>query len=81
ASAFFNPLTFSLVDNNVSGPDTKQSVAITTFPTTITVTEANTPGWTLADITCVDPTNNSSGNVITSTATIVVNGPEAVTCT
>ncbi|MCV4754839.1 carboxypeptidase-like regulatory domain-containing protein, partial [Escherichia coli] len=29
----------------------------------------------------VDPTNNSSGNVITSTATIVVNGPEAVTCT
>jgi len=81
ASASFNPLTFSLVDNNVSGPDTKQSVAITTFPTLITVTEANTPGWTLADITCVDPTNDSSGNVITSTATIVVNGPEAVTCT
>ena len=55
--------------------------------TTLTVTEQDltTTGWTLSDIFCSDPTGNSTGSVVTRTATINVavtnTTGEIVTCT
>ena len=45
------------------------------------VTETLPSGWALTDITCVDPTGNSSGNTATGTATFDVAAGETVTCT
>jgi len=53
-----SPTNFSLVDNNVVGPD-RISVAVSPS-TTVTATEAVTLGWTLADITC---TGTAAGNI------------------
>ncbi|MFQ5524628.1 MAG: beta strand repeat-containing protein [Thermoanaerobaculia bacterium] len=46
---------------------------------TYTVTEAPVPGWILTDIDCDD--GNSSVELGSGTATIVVDGAETVTCT
>ena len=50
---FGTPSSFSLVDQNVTGPDRRMRT-VTSFGTgnTITVTENSITGWTLLDITC-----------------------------
>src|SRR5258706_15436449 len=50
-------------------------------PGTYTSTETVAEGWALTDITCTDPTTNSSGNLGTKTATFNVAAGEDVTCT
>ena len=50
-------------------------------PGTYTVTEAVPTGWSLTGLTCVDPTGDSTGNVGTATATIVLAAGESVSCT
>jgi len=68
--------TFSLDDND-SAYDTGWTVS----PGTHTVVESALAGWDLTDLTCVDPTQNSSGNVGTGTAGINVAAGETVVCT
>jgi len=50
-------------------------------PGTYHVTESAKTGWTLTDITCTDPTNNSSGVLATGIATFNVAPGETVHCT
>ncbi|MEQ1761961.1 MAG: carboxypeptidase-like regulatory domain-containing protein [Pyrinomonadaceae bacterium] len=52
------PTNFSLVDNNVVGPD-RISVAVSPS-TTVSATEAITLGWTLSDLSC---TGTAAGNI------------------
>jgi len=49
-------------------------------PGTYHVTESSKTGWDLTDITCSDPTSNSSGVVGTGVATFVVAPGETVRC-
>jgi len=82
----FGKTNFSLVDNNVLGPDRELSQPITSFgvANTINVTEAQLwgYGWTLADILCTEVAPaNSTVNLLTRTASIVVDSNEVVTCT
>jgi hypothetical protein len=66
-------------DNANTLSNTKTITGLT--PGTYTVTEAAASGWDLTNITCVDPTTNSSGVIGTGVATINVAAGETVTCT
>ena len=96
ASANFGMTSFSLVDNDVSGPDAKINSNIQVFypdpGSEITVQEninmlpAN---WTLIDVNCTEAstassgfpsTHNSSGSAVTGIATIRVEPAESVQC-
>lgn len=87
ASAFFNPLAFQLKDVNDNSLDRKGSEAITLFgpANAITVTEGPSTSFDLAEITCTESGANavadSTGDVITRTATIIVQLGEVTTCT
>jgi hypothetical protein len=51
-------------------------------PGTYTVTESGMPtGWSLTNLSCVDPTGDSTVNLGTATATIVLAAGESVSCT
>ncbi len=80
---------FSLIDLNAQPADRFVSQPIYNFGPThsITVTEGIVNSWSLSDIECTETAapghphiNNSSGNVQTSTATIIVESGESVTC-
>lgn len=82
----FGKTNFSLVDNNILGPDREVSQPITSLgPTnTINVTEGTVMGfgWTVSDIACSEiAPANSTTNLATRTASIVVDANEAVVCT
>lgn len=75
---------FSLVDNNVVGPDRFSNMNITQFgaANTITVTESNTIGWTLLDVSCVETGNqNSLTSSLNKKATIIAEPGESIVCT
>jgi hypothetical protein len=75
---------FSLVDNNVVGPDRVANMNVTQFGAgnTITVTESNTLGWTLLDVSCVETgIKNSTTNLGTRKATIIAEAGESIVCT
>ncbi len=73
-------VNFSLTDDGTSA-NTQTFPNITNF-TTYTITETPIPaGWGLTDISCTDPTGNSSGNTGTGVATINLAEGENVTCT
>jgi LPXTG-motif cell wall-anchored protein len=70
--------SFELVDDGgAQGSRTFAGLA----PGTFTVTESATTGWTLDSITCLDPTNDSTGSVLAGTATIALGSGESVVCT
>jgi len=69
---------FSLVDNNVVGPD--QITFSVAANTNVTVTEGAALGWTLADISCVG-TQNWSWNPQTTLVSVTPASGENVTCT
>ena len=71
--------SFSLDDD--ADPTLSNTKTIAVAPGTYTVTEGSTSGWDLTDITCVDPTTNSSGVKATGVATINLAAGESVTCT
>jgi len=65
-------------DGTLSNTQTFNNVAVGTYA----VSEAGVSGWTLSNITCVDPTQNSTGNLPAApTASIDLAGGESVTCT
>jgi hypothetical protein len=68
-SAELAPDDFDLADG--------ESIEFRPQPGTYTVTEAATPGWKIDGISCDDPESTGSG----STATIVVDPGETITCT
>ena len=80
---------FSLVDNGQPGDRlTRANIFSFGAANTITVTESQVLGWTLGDLTCVETatggfpnTLNTTINFGTSTANIVVEPGESVTCT
>jgi hypothetical protein len=80
---------FSLVDNDVVGPDRFDDLNLMTFGSgnAKTVTESLVAGWTLADLACVETagglpnTVNSTVNLATRTATIIAERGELITCT
>lgn len=90
-STNLGPATFSLVDNNVTGPDrniTANLYAFAKWNQSIAVTENSITNWTLADITCVEqdtvPNQTqypTTTNFLTRTATIRLEEGESVTCT
>jgi hypothetical protein len=69
ASADLSATDFELADG--------ESIELRPQPGTYTVDEADTPGWKVDDISCDDSDSKGSG----STATIVVDPDETVTCT
>lgn len=78
--------TFSLMDNNVEGPDRlvkNKLYDFLKFNRTITVTEGTTTGWTLSDITCTETggTANTTTSLTDRRATIKLEEGERVTCT
>ncbi|CAN5502498.1 hypothetical protein BH10ACI1_BH10ACI1_19440 [soil metagenome] len=85
----FGTANFSLVDNNSQPQDRIANPSVISFGAvnTITVTESTVAGWTLADLTCVETAGglpnvqNSTTNLGTRTATIIVEEGENVTCT
>jgi hypothetical protein len=84
----FNGVTsFSLVDNNVSGPDTNSQNFLTAPAGTITVTENANSNWSLNDIVCSISsgggltTGTAVGTVGTRTATITLQEANIATCT
>lgn len=75
-SYFPNPAdpqnVFQLVDN-IAGADGASRESAPIFATSsVSVTESETLGWTLLDISCVDPTGDSTVNIGTRTASINV---------
>jgi uncharacterized repeat protein (TIGR01451 family) len=71
------PGSFTITTTSGSGTQTFSNL---TTPGTYTVTELAPPaGWTFTSLTCTDPTNNTT--VSSSTATIVLDPGETVTCT
>ncbi len=81
---------FSLVDNNVVGPDRLSTTGLYDFgaANAITVTESLVSNWTLGDITCIETagggvpnSQNSTVNLGTRTANIILEEGESVTCT
>jgi hypothetical protein len=70
---------FSLDDDNDGTLPSQQSFSVP--PGTWTATETVPAAWTLQDITCVDPTGNTTTNLGTATATINLASNETVTCT
>jgi hypothetical protein len=87
ASAFFNPLNFQLKDVNDNNFDRKGSEAITLFgpANAITVTEGPSTSFDLASIECTQQGSNaiadSTGDILTRTATIITQLGEVTTCT
>ena len=85
ANERFGRTSFDLVDDDGGpGDDSETSNPIRAFgpANSITVTEQLVSGWSLADIVCVESvTTNSTVDVGTRTATIVVDPGESVVCT
>lgn len=93
SSSNFGMPGFSLVDNDPSqfggGSITNANIRKFGPSNMITITELNVPGstYSLADITCVErgggfpSVNNSTVNLATGTASIIVDEQEFVTCT
>ena len=69
------------LDDDADGTLSNTQTINNVTPGTYTVTEGATSGWDLTDITCVDPTTNSSGVIGTGVATINLAAGESVTCT
>jgi hypothetical protein len=82
ATANFGTTSFSLIDNNVPGPDTQISQAITIFgaPNTITVSENSIDNWTLAGITCT-PSGGTTTNFPNRSVDIQPDRGTVITCT
>ena len=91
SSNFNGGLQFQLQDNdnnNDGDKDTLGPIPVTNFNDPITVTEAATPGWTIADVNCVETASLGFPNLQDSTkspstnptATIIVQEGEFVTC-
>jgi hypothetical protein len=81
---------FSLIDNNVVGPDRLFTTGIYDFgpANSIGVTESVVTNWTLGDITCVEVagggvpnSENTTVNLGTRSANIILEEGESVTCT
>ncbi len=75
---------FSLVDNNVVGPDRFANLNITQFGSanTIVVTESNTLGWTLLDVNCVETgIQNTTTDFANKKVNIVPEPGESIVCT
>ena len=85
ASSNFNPLQFSLVDDNAGpGVDMKLSTGISKFGPNnpITVTEVLPASWQLLDVSCEESvTANSTWDPQTTVLNAVVDLREFVTCT
>ncbi|HEX4980790.1 MAG TPA: hypothetical protein VFV63_03795, partial [Ilumatobacteraceae bacterium] len=90
----FNLTDGALVNNNFSLDDDADgtlpnSMEFSLPPGTYTASELSIPSaWSLTNVVCVDPTNNSTVNIPAGTATIVINVPgnqdtssETITCT
>lgn len=70
--------TFPITTASGSGSVSFSSIP----PGTYTVTESGLPaGWSLTNLSCVDPTGDSTVNLGTGTATIVLAASESVSCT
>ena len=70
-----------VLDDDLEGP-WFNTISLAKSPGPYTVTESSTTGWSLADVTCVDPTDNStSGLPSAATANIDLAAGETVTCT
>jgi hypothetical protein len=84
-STNFGASTFSLVDNNVVGPDRRINSNITQFgaANAITVTESFAGGWTLLDINCTETggIQNSSIDFANRKATLIPESGENIVCT
>lgn len=82
STANFGFTSFSLIDNNVPGPDTQISTAIMNFgaTNTITVTENPVDNWTLAGITCT-PTVGTTANFPNRSVDIQPAPATVTTCT
>ncbi len=75
-----NQGSFSLVDNNVVGPD-RVSLTVNTGATA-TVTEGVTPAWTLSDLSCTGTAaGNININLSTRSVSVTPQASETVTCT
>lgn len=75
-----SPTAFSLVDNNVVGPD-RISVAVAPA-TTVTATESVTLGWTLSDLSCTGTTaGNININFGARTVSVTPQSGQNVVCT
>ena len=71
---------FSLDDD--ADPTLPNSQLFSVPPGTWTASELNIPsGWALSNLTCVDPSNNTTVSLGTATATINLSSLETVTCT
>ena len=71
---------FSLDDD--SDPTLPNSITVSSLAAgTYTVTEGSATGWSLTNLVCADPTTNSTVNIGTRVATIVLAAGESVTCT
>lgn len=85
----FGTGSFVLVDMNSQPADRMTNANILAFgaTNTITVTEGIVLGWTLADLDCVETaggapnSNNTTVNLLTRTASIIVEEGETVVCT
>ena len=76
------PSTFSLVDDGVDpGVNVQSYPSITNF-TDYTIRETPIPsGWSLTDLTCIDPDSETTTNSGTATAVADVDEAEDVECT
>lgn len=76
---------FSLIDNNVGGPDRFINSNITQFgaANAITVTESFAGGWTLLDLSCTETggIQNSTVDLANKKATIIPESGETIVCT
>ncbi|HEY9075186.1 MAG TPA: DUF5979 domain-containing protein, partial [Anaerolineaceae bacterium] len=72
--------TFSLDDD--SDPTLSNTKSFSVAPGIYTASELNIPaGWSLTNLVCVDPSNNTTVNLGTGVATINLASGETVTCT
>jgi len=79
ATNLSNP-SFSLVDNNVVGPDRYVNPGITNFTSPITVNESTLIGWELLDVTCTGiPASRFTYG--TRGVTFTPNAGESIVCT
>ena len=75
-----DPTSFAFTGNiEATLADGESSVALAVLPGDYTVTESTVTDWDLTDITCDD--GDSTGDILTSTATFNVQAGEDVTCT
>jgi len=71
---------FSLDDDSDATLSNSQTFSVP--PGAWTATELSLPaGWTLTNLVCTDPTNNTTVNLATATSTINLASNETVTCT